>query len=98
MREIEEFYSYVEMPLLGNVPPRFKASFGGEHRSQGAGWAETTDKPWTGASPSQRRDYIQRQLECIESSLADRRREAQAMLLYLVQGEPEHLRSHESTS
>ncbi|WRT66139.1 uncharacterized protein IL334_003092 [Kwoniella shivajii] len=71
MNELQEFYPYVEMDLIAKQPEKFEGSFEGD---------------WTEASIHKRREYIEVQLEQLESPIHDIRRAAQGRLLYLLQG------------
>ncbi|WVW83665.1 hypothetical protein I302_105686 [Kwoniella bestiolae CBS 10118] len=71
MNELQEFYPYVEMAHIAKQPEKFKGSFDGD---------------WTEAPLPKRREYIELQLEYLESPVHDTRRTAQGRLLYLLQG------------
>ncbi|WVF71683.1 hypothetical protein IAT40_006491 [Kwoniella sp. CBS 6097] len=71
MNELDEFYPYVEMQHIANQPEKFKGSFEGD---------------WTEAPLHKRKQYIELQLEYMESPVHDIRRTAQGRLLYLLQG------------
>ncbi|WVQ99208.1 hypothetical protein IAU59_006340 [Kwoniella sp. CBS 9459] len=71
MNELQEFYPYVEMQHIASQPEKFKGSFEGD---------------WTEAPLHKRKQYIELQLEYMESPVHDVRRAAQGRLLYLLQG------------
>ncbi|WWC89537.1 uncharacterized protein L201_004461 [Kwoniella dendrophila CBS 6074] len=71
MNELQEFYPYVEMTNISKQPEKFKDSFEGD---------------WTEAPLPRRREYIEVQIEQLESPVHDTRRAAQGRLLYLLQG------------
>ncbi|OCF42790.1 hypothetical protein I317_03392 [Kwoniella heveanensis CBS 569] len=71
MNELEEFYPYVEMEHIKSQPDKFKGSFEGD---------------WTEAPVHKRKQYIELQLEYMESPVHEVRRMAQGRLLYLLQG------------
>ncbi|KAK6910328.1 hypothetical protein I203_104360 [Kwoniella mangroviensis CBS 8507] len=71
MNELQEFYPYVEMAHIAKQPEKFKGSFDGD---------------WTEAPLKKRKEYIELQLEYLESPVHDTRRAAQGRLLYLLQG------------
>nr|XP_018263299.1 uncharacterized protein I303_04793 [Kwoniella dejecticola CBS 10117]OBR85457.1 hypothetical protein I303_04793 [Kwoniella dejecticola CBS 10117] len=80
MNELQEFYPYVEMANIAKQPEKFHGSFQGD---------------WTSAPLARRKEYIEIQLEQLESPIHDTRRTAQGILLYLLQGTFEETTSPE---
>ena len=90
MHELDEFYLYVEMPEVAKNFERFDGSFTGGRRDRlnfhhFTSQADSSD--WVQASETQRRDYMEVQLEYLESAVTATRCKAQGRLLYLLQGE-----------
>ncbi|KAF7353029.1 Striatin-interacting protein 1 [Mycena venus] len=81
MNEIEEFYSYVEMPQVAENLKAWEGSFSGR---------------WTGSSPAKRKAHIEVLLESLEHRNAEIRFTNARRLFYIVQGtfaetvSPEH--------
>ncbi|KAL1405394.1 Factor arrest protein 11 [Vanrija albida] len=71
MNELNEFYPYIEMAYVQQNATRFEGSFSGK---------------WTTAPLRKRREYVEKQLEYLESPVTETRRAAQGRLLYLLQG------------
>ena len=93
MRELEEFCAYVEMPDLKAAPERFEGVFGGGEcdelgrSSREMRWEqELIAADWMTASDQSKRQFIEEQLEYLESPRYDKRRLAQQSLLYLLLG------------
>ena len=90
LSELEEFYPYVEMPHVAKNPERFKGSFQGGRVTATSNLELQLIKvsiEWTAASFQSRKEYIELQLDHLESPKHDVRRAAQGRLLYLLQGE-----------
>lgn len=87
MNELDEFYPYIEVMHVAQSPSRFQGSFDGGASSSGVPAAGTdSSSEWTSATLQRRRDYVERQLEFLESPITETRRGAQGRLLYLMQG------------
>ncbi|RXK36819.1 hypothetical protein M231_05903 [Tremella mesenterica] len=72
MNELQEFYTYAELPLLEEYAEKFTFTKG--------------PTPWTEATAAERRSYIERQLEYLESPLDEMRGFAGWGLQYLLLG------------
>lgn len=87
MNELSEFYPYVEMPEVVKKAEEFR-----QHHHTRTSLAANPRCPaevgvgWTETSSVKRKQYVEEQLELIESPVHPTRRAAQSRILYLLQG------------
>lgn len=87
MNELSEFYPYVEMSFIVKNSEIFQKSFGASTSSTAVyeGYDSWLSE-WTEAKKIKRKQYLELQLELIESPIKVTRRNAQVNIAYLLHG------------
>lgn len=88
LNEIEEFYSYVEMPQVAENLKAWEGSFPGGARATANGIVLhlTSHSEWIESSVAQRKAHIEILLESLEHRDAEIRFANARRLLYVLQG------------